>query len=112
MSVYLDLSKVFDTLEHGTLFKKLEIYGIRGTALKWFQSYLTDRTMHAKCNINGTVQSSSDKKITFGTPQGSCLGPLLFLIFAMICTCILRKQVAYYSLMTQLFTIVTKILNI
>ena len=81
MSVYLDLSKAFDTLEHSTLFKKLEIYGVRGTALKWFQSYLTDRTLKAKCNTNGTVECSSEKRITFGTLQGSCLGPLLFLIF-------------------------------
>ena len=81
MSVYLDRSKAFDTLEHSTLFNKMEIYGIRGTALNWFKTYLSERTLKAKCNIRGTLESSCEKRITFETQQGSCLGPLLFLIF-------------------------------
>ena len=81
MSVYQDLLKAFDTLEHCTLFNKLEIYGIRGTALNWFKTYLSERTLKAKCNVHSTIESSCEKRITFGTPQGSCLGPLLFLIF-------------------------------
>ena len=81
ISVFLDLSKAFDTLEYSTLFRKLEIYGIRGNALDWFKSYLTDRTMRIKCNINSKIRYSEQKSITYGAPQGSCLGPLLFLIF-------------------------------
>ena len=82
ISLFLDLSKAFDSLQHETLLKKLEIYGIRGTAHNWFTSYLENRTMRAKCK---TVMSNSELsqvyKTDFGTPQGSCLGPLLFIIF-------------------------------
>ena len=75
--VFLDLSKVFDTLEHTTVFNKLERYGIRGTTLNWFKSYLTERKIKVK--INNT--KSSEFPINYGTPQRSCLGPLIFLIF-------------------------------
>ena len=83
ISVFLDLSKAFDTLEHSTLLKKLEIYGIRGVPLNWFKDYLQNRSLRVKCAITGSDKSvySDYKKITYGTPQGSCLGPLLFLVF-------------------------------
>ena len=81
ISVFLDLSKAFNTLQYSTLFKKLEIYGIRGRALDWFHSYLSDRKMLAKCNVNNNICQSESEQVTYGAPQGSCLGPLLFLIF-------------------------------
>ena len=83
LAVFLDLSKAFDSLEHVVLLKKLYKYGIRGIALKWFKSYLTDRTMRVKCNVasSGKTEYSTYLNITYGTPQGSCLGPLIFLIF-------------------------------
>ena len=75
--VFLDLSKAFDMLEHSTVFNKLERYGIRGTALDWFKSYLKNRKIRVK--VNNTT--SNEFPVNYGMPQGSCLRPLIFLIF-------------------------------
>ena len=72
--VFLNLSKVFDMLEHTAIFQKLERYGIRGNALEWFKSYLSNCKIRVK--INNTT--SKEFPIYYGTPQGSCLGPLIF----------------------------------
>ena len=84
ISLFLDLSKAFNSLEHSMMLKKLETYGIRGTALNWFRSYLCNRQIRTKCLVesSGQIEYSDYKPINFGAPQGSCLGPLLFLIFA------------------------------
>ena len=75
--LFLDLKKAFDTVNHKILVSKLERYGIRGSALSWFQSYLTERKQ--ACKINTSL--STFQNITYGIPQGSNLGPLLFTIY-------------------------------
>ena len=75
--IFVDISKAFDTLKHNILLTKLDHYGIRGKALQWFTSYLSNRQQFVE--INGV--SSNLRSIVSGVPQWSCLGPLLFLIY-------------------------------
>ena len=83
ITIFIDLSKAFDTINHEILYSKLECYGIRGNALTWFKSYLSKRQMRAKCEISSSsgTQYSEYYDVRIGTPQGSCLGPLIFLLF-------------------------------
>ncbi|CAG2199519.1 unnamed protein product [Mytilus edulis] len=77
--IAVDLSAAFDTVDHSILIKVLEYqYGVNGTALKWIDSYLRPRS----CRVNVSSTTSSERQLECSVPQGSCLGPWLYLVYA------------------------------
>ena len=75
--VFLDLKKAFDTVDHSILISKLAVYGIGGASIEWLKSYLTERNQ--KYFLNGSL--SNNCVLSCGIPQGTILGPLLFLLY-------------------------------
>ena len=80
LGIFIDLSKAFDTLDHNILLRKLENYGIRGCALTLLKSYLPSRL---QC-VSFQDATSEVLEVKYGLPQGSILGPLLFLLYVML----------------------------
>ena len=75
--IFIDLKKAFDTIDHTILLRKLRIYGVDENGIKFFESYLSNRSQ--RCCVNGELSETA--KITCGVPQGTNLGRLLFLIY-------------------------------
>ena len=80
-AMFLDLSKAIDTLDHSILLKKLDLYGIRGVCNDWFRDYLNGRKLVCRLTTDTGAIRSGTFDITYGTAQGSCLDPLLFILF-------------------------------
>ena len=80
ISLFQDLSKVFNTLNHNILVKKLERYGIMGVAKDWLINYLLSRKIRCKIQLGSKDHESDYFDMSIGTPQGSCLGHLVFFL--------------------------------
>ena len=110
---FLDISKCFDCIDHELLLFKLRKYGVMNTEIKWFTSFLSDRKQSVFCH----GKMSDAKDITVGIPQGSILGPSLFLVFInditeclRSCTCnIYADDVVIYYPHKDLNVITTKL---
>ena len=81
LGVFIDLKKAFDTVNHEILLHKLKLYGINGTCLEWFKSYLSNRKQCIVYDVYNNTKKSAYLDILCGVPQRSILGPLLFLIY-------------------------------
>ena len=96
-AVFIDLKKAFDLVDHTCLLHKLDHYGVRGHAKMWFESYLKFRSQKVKYGDN----LSSSNSMTYSVPQGSILGPLLFVIYISLyssCYEILNPNCILYSI--------------
>ena len=96
VSLLLDLSTAFDTIDHNILLNRLSyLYGISGTCLSWFRSYLSNRRLSvAIANL-----ISSTNKLHYGVPQGSVLGPILFILYIQPLSNLIKR----HSLSVHLF---------
>ena len=77
LDIFIDLSKAFDTISHDKLLHKLNNYGVRGNSLELIKIYLTNRLQY----VSALGEKSNKLPVEFGVPQGSVLGPLLFIVY-------------------------------
>ena len=112
--VFVDLEKAFDTVKHSILISKLHHYGIQGISNDWIRSYLSSRTQ--RVSVNGATSEVSD--VTCGVPQGSILGPLLFIIYINdMHHALLKSMVYHFADDTNLIfshkdpTVIAKVMN-
>ena len=107
--VMLDLKKAFDTVNHNILINKLHAYGMASNVIKWFSNYLNDR--RHMTYVNGV--KSNEQNATCGIPQGSILGPLLFIMYVNdLPNCVSNSQVSMYADDTGLYYISRNIKDI
>ena len=93
--VMIDMSAAFDTVDHDILLQRLtDDFGIRGSVLLWFQSYLSNRTSH----VNAAGSASSETPLKYGVPQGSVIGPQVFTYYSHIIGQIIRKHSIQYHI--------------
>ena len=81
LGIFIDISKAFDAVDHSILLKKLEYYGIKGRCLSWFQSYQSNRKQYIEFKQGNRTDNTELSNKICGVPQGSTLGPLLFITY-------------------------------
>ena len=106
-AVFLDISKAFDKVWHDVLIYKLKSNGISGNLLNFFENYIFNR--HQRVTLNGT--ESSWRSISAGVPQGSVLGPLLFLVYINDLTENIKSQMRLFADDSSIFTPVKNVID-